>query len=194
MKQLLKSDYMGEIRAFLAIDLKPQLKDIISYVEYEFKEIDADVKYVNPKNLHLTLKFFGNITTEGIDLISNKVEKVIKDFKPFEIVVQGCGAFPNTNKIRVIWIGTDNTTELKQLHDALDNEFQKIGFDAYKKFSSHLTIGRMKSPKNKDLIKAKIEEMNEFSFDTIYVDQIKLKKSTLTPRGPIYEDLKAFKM
>ena len=116
MKQLLKSDYMGEIRAFLAIDLKPQLKDIISDVEYEFKEIDADVKYVNPKNLHLTLKFFGNITTEGIDLISNKVEKVIKDFKPFEIVVQGCGAFPNTNKIRVIWIGTDNTPELKQCY------------------------------------------------------------------------------
>lgn len=185
---------MGEVRAFLAIDLKPELKDIINDVEAEFKEIDADIKYVNPQNLHLTLKFFGNITTEGIDLIAGKVEKVLKDFKPFTVEVEGCGAFPNKNRIKVIWIGTDNNPTLIKLHDALDKEFNKIGFDLDRKFSSHLTIGRMKSAKNKDKIKAKINEMNEYSFDTIEVNEIVLKKSTLTPKGPIYEDLKVFKL
>lgn len=185
---------MDKVRAFLAIDLKPSLKELIMDVEDDFKEIDADVKYVNPKNLHLTLKFFGNINQEQIDKIIIKIEKVLKNHKPFKINVEGCGAFPNLNKIRVIWLGTDNTEPLIKLHNDLDKEFNEIGFDLDKNFNSHLTIGRMKSAKNKKEIKNKIEEINYFSFDTIEVNEIVLKKSTLTPKGPIYENLKIFKM
>ena len=91
---------MSQIRAFLAIDLDDDLKPKINKVMREFKQIDAHIKYVDLQNLHFTLKFFGDIDTEGIDLIASKVEKVINDFDSFNIKIKGCGAFPNKNRIK----------------------------------------------------------------------------------------------
>lgn len=185
---------MSQIRAFLAVDLDDDLKPKINKVIREFKEIDAHIKYVDLQNLHFTLKFFGDIDTEGIDLIASKVEKVINDFDSFEIKIKGCGAFPNKNRIKVIWVGLDEDEILKDLHDRLDKEFNTIGFDLDKKFSSHLTIGRMKSAKGKDKVKKTIEEYENIDMGTMEVNTITLKKSTLTPSGPIYEDLIEFRL
>ena len=185
---------MSQIRAFLAVDLDDDLKPKINKVIREFKGIDAHIKYVDLQNLHFTLKFFGDIDTEGIDLIASKVEKVINDFDSFEIKIKGCGAFPNKNRIKVIWVGLDEDEILKDLHDRLDKEFNTIGFDLDKKFSSHLTIGRMKSAKGKDKVKKTIEEYENIDMGTMEVNTITLKKSTLTPSGPIYEDLIEFRL
>lgn len=140
---------MSQIRSFLAIDLDDDFKPKVNKIIKEFKKIDANIKFVDLNNLHFTLKFFGDIDTEGIDLISKKIEKVADDFEPFNIKISGCGAFPNNNHIKVIWIGVESDELLVQLHDKLDNEFAAIGFDKDKKFSTHLTIGRMKSAKGK---------------------------------------------
>ena len=113
----------------------------------------------------------------------------------FILFLFGKAPQPSTSTVKGLKsFKTFSTLSAIKSHDALDKEFNKIGFDLDRKFSSHLTIGRMKSAKNKDKIKAKINEMNEFSFDTIEVSEIVLKKSTLTPRGPIYEDLKVFNL
>ncbi|MBO6110490.1 MAG: RNA 2',3'-cyclic phosphodiesterase, partial [Methanobrevibacter sp.] len=170
--------------------LKPKINKIIR----EFKQIDANIKYVDLQNLHFTLKFFGDIDTEGIDLISQKIENVIKDFNSFTIKINGCGAFPNKNRIKGIWVGLDEDEILKDLHDKLDKEFNSIGFDLDRKFSSHLTIGRMKSAKGKDKVKNTIETYNNIDIGTMEVNSITLKKSTLTPSGPIYEDLLEFRL
>lgn len=185
---------MSQIRAFLAIDLDDDLKPKINKIIREFKQIDANIKYVDLENLHFTLKFFGDIDTEGIDLISSKIENVIKDFDSFDIKIKGCGAFPNKNRIKVIWVGLDEDEILKDLHDKLDKEFNYIGFDLDKKFSSHLTIGRMKSAKGKDKVKKTLETFNTIDIGTMEVNTITLKKSTLTPSGPIYEDLIQFRL
>ena len=185
---------MSQIRAFLAIDLDDDLKPKINKIIREFKQIDANIKYVDLQNLHFTLKFFGDIDTEGIDLISEKIENVIKDFDSFTIKIKGCGAFPNKNRIKVIWVGLDEDEILKDLHDKLDKEFNSIGFDLDRKFSSHLTIGRMKSAKGKDKVKNTIETYNNIDIGTMEVNLITLKKSTLTPSGPIYEDLLEFRL
>ena len=185
---------MGEIRAFLAVDLDDDLKPKINKIIREFKQIDANIKYVDLQNLHFTLKFFGDIDTEGIDLISEKIENVIKDFDSFTIKIKGCGAFPNKNRIKVIWVGLDEDEILKDLHDKLDKEFNSIGFDLDRKFSSHLTIGRMKSAKGKNKVKNTIETYNNIDIGTMDVNLITLKKSTLTPSGPIYEDLLEFRL
>ena len=185
---------MSQIRAFLAIDLDDDLKPKINKIIREFKQIDANIKYVELQNLHFTLKFFGDIDTEGIDLISEKVEKVIKDFGPFDIKIKGCGAFPNKNRIKVIWVGLDEDKILKDLHDKLDKEFNSIGFDLDKKFSSHLTIGRMRSAKGKDKVKETLEKYENMDIGSMEVTGIVLKKSTLTPNGPIYEDLIEFRL
>lgn len=185
---------MSQIRAFLAIDLDDELKPKINKIIREFKQIDANIKYVDLQNLHFTLKFFGDIDTEGIDLISQKIENVIKDFNSFTIKIKGCGAFPNKNRIKVIWVGLDEDEILKYLHDKLDKEFNSIGFDLDRKFSSHLTIGRMKSAKGKDKVKNTIETYNNIDIGTMEVNSITLKKSTLTSSGPIYEDLLEFRL
>ncbi len=185
---------MSQIRGFLAIDLDDELKPKINKIIREFKQIDANIKYVDLQNLHFTLKFFGDIDTEGIDLISQKIENVIKDFNSFTIKIKGCGAFPNKNRIKVIWVGLDEDEILKDLHDKLDKEFNSIGFDLDRKFSSHLTIGRMKSAKGKNKVKNTIETYNNIDIGTMEVNLITLKKSTLTPSGPIYEDLLEFRL
>lgn len=185
---------MPEIRAFLAIDLDEDLKPKINKIIKSFKEIDANIKYVDLANLHFTLKFFGDIDVEGIDLLFQRISNVVSEFEPFNIKIKGCGAFPNNNHIKVIWVGLEGDEILKSLHDKLDVEFKKLGFEADKKFSSHLTIGRMKSAKNKNKVKSQIESFNEVEIGEMSVDKIVLKKSTLKPSGPIYDDINIFEL
>ncbi len=185
---------MSEIRAFLAIDLDDDLKPKINKIINEFKQIDTKIKYVELINLHLTLKFFGEIDTEGLDVLKDSIQKVVSEFKPFKIKIKSCGAFPNNNHIKVIWVGIEDDAVIKQLHDKLDEEFTKLGFDKDKKFSTHLTIGRMKSAKNKGKVKSTIEEFSDVEIGEMEISQITLKKSTLTPSGPIYEDIKIFEL
>ena len=185
---------MSQVRAFLAIDLDDDLKPKINKIIKEFKKIDTRIKYVELANLHLTLKFFGDIDTNGLNLLEEKIANVVSEVEPFNIKIKSCGAFPNENHIKVIWVGIEDDTILKDLHDNLDKEFNKLGFDLDKKFSTHLTIGRMKSAKNKNQVKSTIEEFSDVEIGEMRVDKISLKKSTLTPSGPIYEDIKVFKL
>ena len=185
---------MSHVRAFLAIDLDDDLKPKINKIIKEFKGIDTKIKYVELQNLHLTLKFFGDIDTNGLNVLENVIDKVVSEFDPFKIKIAGCGAFPNNNHIKVIWVGIDDDVIIKDLHDKLDKEFTRLGFDKDKKFSTHLTIGRMKSAKNKNQVKEVIEEFDNFEIGEMEVNRISLKKSTLTPAGPIYDDIKIFEL
>lgn len=185
---------MSQIRAFLAIDLDDDLKPKINRIIKEFKKTDARIKYVELTNLHLTLKFFGDIDTDGLDLLEEAISNVVSQFDSFKIKIKGCGAFPNTNRIKVIWVGIDDDAIIKDLHDSLDKEFVRLGFDEDRKFSTHLTIGRMKSAKSKNKVKSTIEEFGDVEVGEMEVTHITLKKSTLTPAGPIYEDLRIFEL
>lgn len=185
---------MPEIRAFLAVDIDDDLKPKINRIIKEFKQIDANIKYVDLANLHITLKFFGDIDVEGIDLLSQKISEVAHQFDSFKLKIRGCGAFPNNNHIKVIWIGLEEDDVVKDLHDRLDAEFKKLGFEGDKKFSSHLTIGRMKSAKNKNKVKDVIESLGDVEIGEMEVDKIVLKKSTLKPSGPIYDDINVFEL
>ena len=185
---------MTQLRAFLAIDVDEDLKAKMYKVIKQFKQTDANIKYVDLENIHLTLKFFGEIDSDGIELLSSKISGVVSNFDKFKIKIKGCGAFPNTKRIKVIWLGIDDDKVIRQLHDELDKEFVKLGFDKDKKFSSHLTIGRMRNAKGKDKVQAAIEEFGDVEIGEMDVDRIVLKKSTLTPSGPIYEDLKVFEL
>ncbi len=182
------------IRSFLAIDVDKRLLKKINDVEDDFKQIDANVKYVNIKNMHLTLKFFGNIDLNMADKISQSVKKVLSNHKPFDIHIKGSGAFPNMSRIKVLWIGLEENPELIKLQKDLDSEFNKLGFDLERNYKSHLTIGRMKNAKNKNLVKDKLKEYKNHDIGQMTVSKISLKKSTLTPQGPIYEDIEVFEL
>ncbi len=182
------------IRAFLAIELEDELKHKINEIEEDFKKIDAKINYVDEKNLHITLKFFGEIDLEGIDVISEKIEKVLSNYKPIDINLKSCGAFPNKDYIKVLWIGTQNNERLNELHDDLDKEFESIGFEKDKNFATHITFGRMKSEKNKDAVREKIEKYETQSIGLMNVKKITFMKSTLTPNGPVYDKIKEYSL
>ena len=182
------------IRSFLAIDLAEDLKPEIADVQKEFKKTGANIKYVPPQNMHFTLKFFGNIDEDMVDEISEAVEKVIRNYSSFDLSIGGCGSFPNQNTIKVLWIGIDSNSQIADLQKDLDMEFKKLGFKKERNYISHLTIGRPRNGKNKKQMKDTINSLKDLKIGTMRVSKISLKKSTLTPQGPIYEDIKVFNL
>ena len=182
------------IRSFLAIELDEELVPKILDVQKEFKKTNANIKYVPSQNMHFTLKFFGNIDLDMVEDISSAVEKVIKNYSSFDLNIKNCGCFPNKKVIKVLWLGLEEGSPIKDLQKDLDKEFRKLGFKKEKNFISHLTIGRVKSPKNKKEIREAIEKLENIEIGQMTVSKIYLKKSTLTPQGPIYEDIKVFEL
>lgn len=183
------------MRAFIAIELPQTVKDFLSRIQNQLKASGADVKWVAPSNIHLTLKFLGEIEDKKLDDVIRALESALKDKNHFSIHLSSLGAFPKINYPRVIWVGIDKgDLETRQIALALDKELAKIGIPAQdKEFSSHITIGRLRSAFNRQGL---INNMNNpgdiFKKDNIEfpVTRITLFKSTLTPKGPIYEALK----
>ena len=179
----MKTSKSETIRSFLAIELDQELVPKILDVQKEFKKTNANIKYVPSKNMHFTLKFFGNIDLDMVEDIADAVNKVIKNYSSFDLNIKKCGCFPNKNVIKVLWFGLDEGSPII-----------KLGFKKERNFISHLTIGRVKSPKNKKEIRQTIEKLENIEIGNFTVSKICLKKSTLTPQGPIYEDIKVFEL
>lgn len=188
----MKTDKSETIRSFLAIELDEELVPKILDVQKEFKKTNTNIKYVPSQNMHFTLKFFGNIDLDMVEDISDAVEKVIKNYSSFDLNIKNCGCFPNKKVIKVLWLGLDEGSPIVNLQKDLDKEFRKLGFKKERNFISHLTIGRVKNPKNKKEIKDTIEKLENIEIGEMTVSKICLKKSTLTPQGPIYENIQVF--
>ena len=179
---------MSQFRGFIAVDI-----DVFSKLlefEKEIKETGANVKLVEPENVHITLKFLGDTDESRIDEIDKIMKDAVKEIDPFNIQLEGAGVFPNQNYIKVIWIGIKQGEPIELIERKIDEQLSKIGFKKEKRgFSPHLTIARVKSAKGKDGILHVIEKYRDVQFVDIRVDSIKLKKSDLTPKGPIYTTL-----
>lgn len=183
-----------DVRAFLAVDIDKNLIGRIIEIQEIFKQINAPVKLVEPENLHFTLKFFGDVNEEKIEEVKDIIVKMVGNFSPFEILINGVGVFPSLRYIRVLWLGAENFDPFSNLQMDLDQEFVKIGFKKERNYVPHLTIGRLKGSGNKDALVKKIEELNDIAVGKTTIDKLILKKSELTPDGPIYTDLKVFNL
>lgn len=180
-------------RSFLAIDIEDDLKDKIAEIQDEIKKTDAQIKYVEVKNFHLTLKFFAEIDEDEIKEVELAVEDLIKNFKPFDLELKGVGTFPNMDYMKVVWVGI-NSKELLKLQKDLDKEFVNLGFKKEKNFSSHITLGRVKGGKNKNKLKEKIKTLKTVDLGKMRVDKLALKKSQLKSSGSVYSNLKVFNL
>ena len=172
-------------RGFIAVDIKPSSE--IYSLGREIKQTKTDVKLVEPENIHITLKFLGETQEELIKDIEEIMKESVKGLQPFTVQLKNVGVFPNKNYIRVVWIGIENSEKLRKIAEHLDEHLTRLGFKKERKsFSAHLTIARVKSSKNKEKLLRVIEKYNDFEFATNRVDTVKLKKSELTPMGPVY--------
>jgi len=184
---------MSKFRGFIALDLDVPSK--IVEIENEIRKTGANVKLVKPGNMHLTLKFLGDTNEELIDEIEKIMKESVEGIEPFNIQLKGTGVFPNPNYIKVIWIGIQNGEQIIPIAQKIDEKISKLGFKKEKrKFSPHLTIGRVKSAKNKDKIIKIIDKYRDVQFADLKVEFLKLIRSELTPKGPIYTTIKEIKL
>jgi 2'-5' RNA ligase len=184
------------IRSFLAIELPKPILRKIEEVQEDLRLTHADVRWVSPEKIHLTLKFFGDIEESTIDSISKSIKEPIQNTLPFSIKVQGIGAFPHLKNPKVIWMGLVNGREvLTSLQKQIETQLEKIGFQPEDRpFHPHLTLGRMKSSRGKDELVGRMEKHKEEEFGDLQVERVVLFKSDLRPSGPIYTLLKEMKL
>ncbi|MBN2043245.1 MAG: RNA 2',3'-cyclic phosphodiesterase [Candidatus Aenigmarchaeota archaeon] len=178
------------MRSFIAIEIEKNVLDEARKVINDFRNLEIDVKFVEPDNLHLTLKFLGEISENDVKIISDNISDVCKGVKKFKISFKGVSFFGSKNRIRTLWVGVERGYEdfifLSKCIDA------KIDFKKNVNHSPHLTIGRVKSGRNMELMLEKIDKYDNVNIGEMEVNSVKLKKSTLTPKGPIYEDVSTF--
>jgi 2'-5' RNA ligase len=180
---------MSTFRGFIAIDITatPQM---ITF-EKEIVKTGADVKLVEPENIHITVKFLGDTNENHIDAIEQSMKEAVSEIKPFPISLKGTGVFPNQNYIKVIWIGIKDEGNIQNIARAIDTTLAPLGFKKETRgFSPHLTIGRVKTARNKDQLLKVIGNYTEMEFTVQTVHALLLKKSDLTPKGPIYINLR----
>jgi len=178
------------LRAFIGAKLDFSLEEYIVYIENNLKKINMDVKWVEPQNIHLTLKFLGNIHRKDIPSIQEIIENVFRERKAIKVRLTSLGAFPHIHRPRAIWIGLKSYNDcLERKIPFLENEFCKLGFSKEKReFKSHITLGRVRKVISTDTLAKFIEEFPVEKKEG-FIEKVSLFKSTLTSCGPIYEVL-----
>ena len=179
-----------KMRVFIAVEIPEDLRAKIAHAS-EILERSGLIKgsFVSKENLHLTLKFFGNISEEDLEKVKNKLKEI--HFHKFDARTEKIGFFPSEDYIKVIWMGVA-AEELEMLHNLLSESLK--GFKSEdKKFESHLTIARVNAIKNKDLLREKLKTLNVKS-EKFSVDKFSLIKSELTSRGPMYRKISDFNL
>ncbi|QPJ60602.1 MAG: RNA 2',3'-cyclic phosphodiesterase [Candidatus Nitronauta litoralis] len=184
---------MHAIRTFVAIDIPSPARKVIAAVQRRFLPLDLKASWVRPENVHLTLKFLGNIDPDRVPEVSSALAKATLSSKPFSLSLGKIGLFPGKGAPRVIWVGLkDAENRLKFLHQKVEMELSRIGFEPEARpFSPHLTVGRIKSRKNVRALKERVVSGESIEQVTVSVTGIVLYKSELTPEGSRYINLKA---
>jgi len=187
------------MRAFIAIELPVKIKDSLSDIQNKLKNENLKVSWVKPQNLHLTLKFLGDIPFEKLEQIKKITEAAIKASPGFKVKLEGLGVFPSLRAGRIIWVGVNQPPpELNQLAEQLEEKLTETGIPVENRdFSAHITIGRIRncpSPSHLEKALSKIE-MDMPGYDWEFnCERISLFESTLCPAGPTYTPLKEFNL
>ncbi|MBP2030876.1 2'-5' RNA ligase [Methanohalophilus levihalophilus] len=175
------------IRTFVAVDIPEDLRKGIERILSELGSIKG-IKAVHSSNVHVTLKFLGDVKQSQIPVIIEKLETV--ELSPFMCTMEKVGVFPSSSKPRVIWLGLEG--QFNNLHLQVENALDGMRFKKdNREYTSHATIGRVKFLKGeeKEGLRRFLQEYGDEHFGEFEVSSFKLKKSTLTPKGPIYETL-----
>jgi 2'-5' RNA ligase len=178
------------IRCFIAVNLTEEVRKSLADVISELRKSRADVKWIPPGNIHLTLKFLGNTDDSLVPAISESLSKKLSHYKPFYIKIADVGCFPSEKHPRVIWIGMEGADELKEIQKDVDAEISTFGFAPDDRpFSPHLTIGRVRSARNLTELMKYFEGFKAADFGTIAIRDIHIMKSDLKPAGAEYSSL-----
>jgi 2'-5' RNA ligase len=172
-------------RAFISVDL-PEL-DAIKALAEELRRTGAALKLVDPARIHLTLKFLGPTEESLVPKIVEVMRQSVAGVRPFTVRLVGTGAFPNLNRINVLWVGMEGADPLVEIARRLEAGTETLGYPKEgRDFSPHVTIARVKDRRGLDAVRRVLEAHARDAFGQVLVDRIRLKKSILTPTGPVY--------
>jgi 2'-5' RNA ligase len=176
------------IRTFIAVELPDRFLHEIEKIQ---SELDIPgIKLVEPKLVHITMKFLGDINESDIEPITSALLQI--NCARFEARIKGIGVYPKIAYIKVIWLGAHGNFEA--LHKEVERVLLPFKFAKDHQFSPHATLARVKVLREKALLLEKMNKLEDLDLGTMSVESITLKKSTLTPQGPIYETLKEIKL
>jgi RNA 2',3'-cyclic 3'-phosphodiesterase len=180
------------LRTFAAVEITGSIRARGEELIAALDGTGADVKWVEPHNLHLTLKFLGDVQQREIVAVCRAIAEGTAKVKPFEVALRGAGAFPTAARPRTVWLGvTAGTEAMVELHDRVEAELAELGYrEEHRRFQSHLTIGRVHGAAiGIAELGKRIQSHADFLAGRMSVDKVTLFASTLTPDGPIYEVL-----
>jgi len=185
---------MPRIRTFIAVELSPRVLHRAGELMGRLRVEEAAVNWVRPEQMHLTLKFLGDVPDTETPDICRVVSQVARQFEPFEIVCRGVGAFPAIERAKTLWIGIrEGADELKALQAAIDEALKsELGYAKEPRgFHPHLTIGRVKqaSPQGREELARLLAEHAEFNADLATIDEVVTFASFLDRKGPSHDAL-----
>lgn len=179
------------LRTFIAVELPNDIHDSLQKLQNNLRDSMPDVRWTKYGNIHLTLKFLGDIEPSKVDKISISIQNIANEFFPFTMSLAGIGAFPNSRKPSIIWVGVEEGSEkIVQIADHIESSMEKLGFAREKRpFRPHLTIGRIRELKHPAVMAKSLENNEIGEIGKFKVEKLSFIKSQLDPSGSIYTTL-----
>jgi 2'-5' RNA ligase len=180
---------VAKVRTFVAVELPPEVVQALTTVQEKLRGCGAKVKWVEPRNLHLTMKFLGDVDYEKVPEISAAIAQCVSDAPPLMVRVRGLGTFPPGRRApRVVWVALEGALErLEKTADRLNESLVRFGVPYEKRrFSPHITIGRVKSSQGAHRLVEAIEACGQAEFGEVEIDELAFMMSELTGKGPVY--------
>jgi 2'-5' RNA ligase len=184
------------MRCFIAIPIPNEIHHELSRIQSQLKETEPDIKWGNPENIHLTLKFLGEIGQTKARIISQQLKGLTNKHSCFDASIGRPGAFPTLSNPRVIWLDINkNGDKINNLQQEIEEKLQSLGFEKETRpFHPHLTLGRVRSKKNIQKLAEKLKALPLPQFNPVTIDKIIFFQSILKPAGAEYTVLDEFKL
>ncbi len=182
----------GFIRTFIAIELPPEIKEAMAGVQAELRKSDADVGWVRPEGVHLTLKFLGDVEEKKVAELGDALAEGLKGETPFILQAKGVGTFPTPRAPRVVWLGVEGeVTRLSALAKTVEEICANLKFPKEDRpFKAHLTLGRVKSPGGRGALVKMLENFKDADLGEFKADAVSVMKSELQRSGAVYTEMR----
>jgi 2'-5' RNA ligase len=186
---------MGLLRAFIAIEIPPNIQVAIEKQTARLRQAlgDETVRWIPAQNMHLTLKFLGDIASSHVDFLKQLLTREATLHSQFDLQIGGLGSYPTSRRPRILWVGLHIPAELVALQKSIETGTTRLGYEQEERdFAPHLTIGRVRqnaSPADLPKIRAAMDNIQLGNIGTARVDSVHLFKSELQPNGSVYTKL-----
>ncbi len=178
------------VRSFVALEISDEVKEKLGRLLGELQRTNATIKWVEVENLHLTLKFLGEVPESQIEDIAETLKAVAQGTFPFSFTVQGVSGFPDLRKPRVLWVGVEATEALMRLQRMVEKAMENLGFEPEGRgYHPHITIGRVKAMVGIEKVKTILSENVNTVFGVVFATHLTLFRSDLSKEGPTYTPL-----